>query len=180
MVVQEADLLEVASRVWLVSPGASLAEVAAKAGVSRTTLHSRYATRQDLLVALAHDAMGLVERAYAAARLDEGAVREALGRVVRGTVPLGPRIAFLLRERSLDEDAELSARYEVLDQPLTDLVERGRASGELRADLPAWWLVASILGTVYAAWEAIADGRLAPRDASALVLTSMLDGVAAR
>ena len=180
MVVQQASLLEVASRVLLVSPGASLGEVAAKAGVSRTTLHSRFATRQDLLVALAHDAMDLVERAYAAARLDEGPVREALGRVVQGTVPLGPRIAFLLRERSLDDDAELNARYAVLDQPLTDLVERGRANGELRADLPAWWLVASILGTVYTAWEAIADGRLAPRDAPDLVLTSMLQGVAAR
>lgn len=173
-------MLEAASRALLESPGASLAEVAAAAGVSRTTLHSRYATRQELLVALAHDAIDLVEQAYVAARLDEGTVRDALRRVVEGTFPLAPRIAFLLRERSLDDDAELNARNEALDRPLHDLVERGQANGELRADLPAWWLVASILGTVYAAWEAIADGRLAPRDAPGLVLTSMLDGVAVR
>lgn len=180
MTVRESTLLDAASRALLVSPGASLGEVAAAAGVSRTTLHSRFATRQDLLVALAHDAMDLLGQAYAAARLDEGPVRDALHRVVVGTLPLGPRIAFLLRERSLDDDAELNARYLVVDQPLVDLVERGRTSGELRRDLPAWWLVASILGTIFAAWEAIADGRLAPRDAPDLVLTSMLDGVATR
>lgn len=180
MAVQESILLEVASRTLLVSPGASLAEVAAAAGVSRTTLHSRFATRQDLLVALAHDAMDLLEQAYQAAGLDQGPVREALRRVVEATLPLGPRIAFLLRERSLDVDPELNARYQVLDQPLVDLVERGRTTGELRSDVPGWWLVDSIVGTVFAAWEAIADGRLAPRDAPDLVLTSMLDGAAAR
>jgi AcrR family transcriptional regulator len=180
MTVQKSAVLDAASRALLVSPGASLGEVAAAAGVSRTTLHSRYATRQDLLVALAHDAMDQVGQAYGAARLTEGPVRDALRRVVVETLPLGPRIAFLLRERSLDGEPEVTARYEVVDQPLVDLVERGRSSGELRADLPTWWLVASILGTVFAAWEAIADGRLAPRDAPDLVLTSMLDGVAAR
>lgn len=59
--------MDAAVQALMVSPGASLAEVAAAAGVSRTTLHSRFATRQDLLAALAHDAMDLIERAYAVA-----------------------------------------------------------------------------------------------------------------
>ena len=91
-------MLDAAVTTLLISPGASLAEVAAAAGVSRTTLHSRFATRNDLLAALAHDAMDLLSRAYAAARLEEGDVRDALRRLLTETVPLGPRIGFLLRQ----------------------------------------------------------------------------------
>jgi TetR/AcrR family transcriptional repressor of lfrA len=72
------------------------------------------------------------------------------------------------------------ARYAALDRPLVEFVERAQSAGQLRADLPAWWVVMSLAGSVYAAWEAIADGRLAPRDAAALVLGTVLDGVRAR
>ncbi len=173
-------MLETATRVLLASPSASLADVAAAAGVSRTTLHLRYPTRQDLLVALAHEALDLVGQAYASARLDKGTVVAALRRLVEATIPLGARTGFLLRERSLDADAGVARRYAALDAPLYSLVERGRASGELRSDLPPWWVVASLGGTVYTAWESIDSGRLAPRDATALVLTTMVDGLAAR
>lgn len=180
MAVQKETLLDVATQVLLHSPAASLAEVAAAAGVSRTTLHQRWPTRQDLLVALALAAMDLVRDAYAAARLEEGTAREAVERLVDRLVPLGPRLEFLLRERSLDAVDEVTRRYAELDHPLVVLVERGQDAGELRADLPAWWLVASLTGAVYAAWEAIADGRLAPRDATGLVVTTVLDGMAPR
>lgn len=180
MTVQEHKLLDIATRVLVSVPTASLADVAAAAGVSRTTLHARYPTRQALLVALAHDAMDKLTAAYDAARLGEGPVRPALLRAVEALVPLGPRAEFLLRERSLDDDAEMVARYAGLDAPLLALVQRGQRGGDLRTDLPAWWLVASLVAAVYGAWEAIADGRLAPRDAPGLVLTSVLDGAAPR
>lgn len=180
MAVQKRAVMDTAVQVLLVSPAASLADVAAAAGVSRTTLHSWFSTRQALLVALAQEAMDLVEQAYREARLEHGPAREALGRVVELTVPLGSRVEFLLRERSLDNEPEVTARYAELDRPLLRTVERGQRDGELRGDLPAWWLVASLNASVYAAWEAIADGRLAPRDAGGLVLTSTLDGMAPR
>lgn len=176
MNVRNSDLLEVATQVLLVSPAASLGDVAAAAGVSRTTLHQRYPTRQDLIVALAHEAMDLVQHAYQQARLNEGDVRSALRRLVELTVPLGPRMEFLLRERSLDTDDGVTTRYAHLDAPLALLVERGVAAGELRADLPGWWLVSSLVGSVYTAWEAIAAGNLAPRDAVPLVVSTFLDG----
>ena len=163
----------------------SLAEVAAAIGVSRTTLYSRFPTRQALLVGLAQAAMDLVEKAYADAGLDDAGsdaagVAASLLRVVERLIPLGERVEFLLRERSLDAEPEIVARYSALDQPLVDFVVRAQQAGTLRGDQPAWWVVASVNGSVYAAWEAIADGRLAPRDAPALVLGTVLDGVRAR
>ena len=173
-------MLEVATRVLLADPAASLQDVAVAAGVSRTTLHSRFPTRHALLVALANEAMDLVERAVEAAGIataDGDDARGPLGRLVELALPLGPRVLFLLRERSLDAEPELDARYEALDAPLVAFVERAARRGRLRSDLPAWWTAAALWGAVTTAWEAIADGRLAPRDAPALVLGTVLDGV---
>jgi AcrR family transcriptional regulator len=190
MAVRDDDLLTAATQVLLHHPTASLAEVAAQTGVSRTTLYSRFPTRQALLVGLAQAAMDLVEKAYVDARLDEGPsdgappddtwVEAGLLRVVEQLVPLGERVEFLMRERSLDAEPELVARYAELDRPLVAFVTRAQETGALRRGLPAWWIVASLVGSVYAAWEAIADGALAPRDAPALVLGTVLDGVRER
>ena len=72
MSVRSDDLLGVATKVFIAEPGASLGDVAAAAGMSRTTLHARFPTRQALLVALAMEAMDLIAAAYDQARLDDG------------------------------------------------------------------------------------------------------------
>ena len=61
MVVREDTLLTAATQVLLRQPTASLAEVAAEVGVSRTTLYSRFPTRQALLVGVAEAPMSLDE-----------------------------------------------------------------------------------------------------------------------
>ncbi len=180
MAVRDEALLTAVTQMLLRQPTASLTEIAAATGVSRTTLYARFPTRQALLVGLAQAAMDLVEKAYVDARLDDAEVTASLGRVVELLVPLGERVEFLLRERSLDGEPELVARYAELDRPLVEFVTGAQRAGELRGDLPAWWIVASLFGSVYAAWEAIADGRLAPRDAPGLVLGTVLDGVRER
>lgn len=180
MAVQDAQMLAVATEVLVASPAASLGEVAAAAGVSRTTLHSRFPTRDALLIALAMEAMDLIEAAYTAARLEEGPVTEALRRAAELMIPLGPRVEFLLREASLKTEPSVVTRHRDLDQPLLDLVRRGQHDQSLRGDLADWWIVASLAAAVFAAWAAVADGRLAPRDAPGVVCTSVLDGLGPR
>src|SRR5262249_21782471 len=52
-------LLDVVAEVLVADPAAALAEVAAAAGIGRTTLHKHYATRDDLVTAVAHRAIDL-------------------------------------------------------------------------------------------------------------------------
>lgn len=173
------SLLQTATEVLVADPAASLGDVAAAAGIGRTTLHKLYPTRQSLLVALAKDALEVLEGIYREVVLDEpgSAAPRVLRRLVTAVIPLGPRMEFLCRERSLDTEPELIARVEALDAPVLGLVRRAQAEGVLTADLPDEWVVASINALVYAAWELIALGRLAPVAAPELVMRTLLGGI---
>ena len=179
-----STLLQTATEVLVADPTASLSDVARAAGIGRTTLHKLYPTRHALLVALARDALDVLERTYADAGLgpDPDPAADpavALRRLVVALVPLGPRVEYLMRERSLDVEPDLTARVEALDEPVRALVRRAQAAGRLRAGVPDEWVVASLNALVYAAWELVALGRLAPVAAPDLVLGTLLDGVRA-
>jgi AcrR family transcriptional regulator len=173
------SILDVAIEVLLADPGASLGDVAKAAGVSRTTLHKRYPTRQDLLVALGHDAYDRVDKALTDARLDVPGdqVAEALRRAITLMIPLGPRVEFLYRQQALDTEPGLVDRYEQSGKPLLALIRRGQQAGKLRQDLPDWWMLSNLDSAVYMAWEAIAQGKLAPLDAPELVMATVLRGI---
>jgi AcrR family transcriptional regulator len=103
--------LQTATEVLVADPAASLSDVARAAGIGRTTLHKLYPTRHALLVALARDALDLLEHTYREVGLDVDGEQApaALRRLVTAVVPLGPRTEFLLRERSLDVEPDSSS-----------------------------------------------------------------------
>ena len=57
------------------NPGASLSEIAEHAGVGRATLHRHFASREALLIALAHQAIAEMDHAAEVARFGEQAAR---------------------------------------------------------------------------------------------------------
>ncbi len=181
MAVSTDAILDAASRVLAANPGATLADVARAAGISRTTLFTRYATREELLRALADDALDRTDAAIAAAGIgdpDRHPV-EALADLTDAMMPLGSRLGYLLRERSLDDDEDLRERWARIDRVMTDAIRRAQADGRVRPDLPALWVGDAWFWLVVAAWEGIEAGRIAPLDGSRLVLSTLLDGAAA-
>ncbi len=170
-------VLEAATRLLLVNPDLSLGELASRIGIGRTTLHRMYPTRPALLAALAHDALDQLSIVYAAADLDGEDPLVAVGRLVEGAVPLGPRLMFLVRARELDDDADLDRRLTALDEPLVRSVVRAQVAGMLEDDVAPEWVVECLYGLVWVAWEQVEKGRLAPRDAAPLVMRTWLRGV---
>ncbi|MUL82271.1 MULTISPECIES: TetR/AcrR family transcriptional regulator [unclassified Mycolicibacterium] len=175
------SLLETATQVLLANPAASLGDIAHAAGMSRTTLHKTYPTRPTLLRALANDALELLNGAYSRAGLDVAGADApaALARLATELIPLGPRLMFLYREHSLDDEPELLAQVNALDEPVRNLEQRARADGTFRTDLPDGWVRATFEALVYAAWEEIAAGLLAPLAAPDVVMSTLLNGVSA-
>lgn len=173
------SLLDIAAQTLVARPGASLAEVAEAAGVSRTTLHKHYATREDLLRAVGHRAIDLWEQAVDEVAAMSEAPDGGLGALTAALIPNGPQLAFLWRTPALDGDAELNHRSKGVEQRCLAVLQRAQEHGVLRAGVPDWWLLETFYAFIYIAAETVAAGYLAPFDAPDLALDTLLRGLGA-
>jgi AcrR family transcriptional regulator len=174
----ERGILESAARLLVVNRGASMERIAGAAGVGRTTLHRHFRNREALIRAIALNAVEECEVAIGKARLGEGSVREATERLFEALIPVGERYHFLLAEAQLENDPEIVAAEERIDAPLRGLIERGKGDGTFQAEVPSAWILRAMGALLFAAWEGVRDGDLAPRDTTLLVTETLLFGVA--
>jgi AcrR family transcriptional regulator len=175
-------LLDRVAAAFVARPDASLGELAAAAGVARTTLHKHYPTREDVVLAVGHHVIGQCARAMAGALADAPADPiERLRRIIGALVPVGAQLAFLFRQPVLEGNPELVARQSAeLDEPIDSAVRAARAAGTLRTDQPEWWTCSAVYALIYIAWEGAERGALALLDAPRLALDTFLSGVGVR
>lgn len=172
-------LLDRVTDAFVARPGASLGELAAAAGIGRTTLHEAIGGRREVVVAVAEHA---VDRCAAALRVavDEAPDRDpiaVLRRIVAGLLDHGALLAFFFRQPAVEEDEDLMRRQSAeLDEPIVQQVRAAREAGLLRSDSPEWWPASAVYALVYVAWEGMQRGWLARLDAPDLVLRTLLRG----
>lgn len=180
-------VLAAAQRLLTTDPTASIAQIAAAAGVGRATVHRHFATREDLLHeigvrSLERWAESLAEVGLAGAVGSGDAVRlrtcleELLGRFVVDAEELG----IALTDPTVLNAPDLRERAEALFTEEVALYAAAQAAGVLRADVPARWLGHSVYGLLVAVRDALVAGDIARRDAKALVRSTFLEGGAAR
>jgi AcrR family transcriptional regulator len=170
------SLLDVAVEVLVADPAASLAAVAEAAGMGRTTLHKHYATRDDLMRAVAHRAIDRWEEAIEAAE-HAGASLQSLAKAM---VPIGPHLAFLWRNPIFDHVEDINGRWAKVEPQCLTILRRAQDQGDLRADVPEYWLLQTFYSLVYVAAESVQSGHLARRDAPARVVDTLRHGLGAR
>ena len=174
---RHAELLDAAVTYLVGNPRASLADIAAAAGIGRTTLFKRYATRDELEHAVA---MRAVDVCLEAARSAEpGTPDGGLRSLVTALVPVGPRLNFLWRSQSLQADEDFCVAYQGVDAGSSPSWLGPARAGALDPAQPDWWLRQTLVALVYVAWEFVESGRLARLDAPDRVLDTMLGGVGA-
>jgi AcrR family transcriptional regulator len=153
---------------------ASMSDVAAAAGVARATVYRYFPNREALLETLGSVAVRQAGEGLAAARLDEVAIDEAFSRAVRALVTVGDYFVVLARERARVAPPEFELR---VGGVLYALLERGRALGEIRQDLPVAWLVETLLGVIV---SVLATGSAAGVEDKVDAITSLfLEGARA-
>ena len=169
--------LSAAARVLSMRPGSSLQDIADEARIGRATLHRYFPTRDALVRALAHDAIGRTAEAIHEADLGRGPASEALRRLVGALMPLGDRFHYLLHEPFLESDPQIAQESARLFAPISELLRRGQEQGAFRADLSVAWSAILFESTLYAAWQAIHKGDLAPNQATDVVMATLLGGL---
>ena len=168
-----AAILEAAARLLAEDGDASMADLAAAAGVGRATLYRYYPNREALLAALTAEALEELARRLADAGLETVGVEEAIGRIVRAVLTVGDRYAVLVRERV---NADPATRERAFTEPIQRVLERGVDEGLLRGDVAVDVQLALFGGVLQAGIRLAGERRLGHEDAAAAVTRAYLDG----
>src|ERR1044072_4840140 len=135
-------VLSTGARMLADAPSATIAAIAAEAGVDRRTVYRRFASREDLMAAVYGARYDAVEQAIEAARLREAPVAVALHRYVEGIIAVNRKwpvkTSLMLREMAIRE-----RRRSLIDE-VDAFLRRATDVGMLRSDLPRGW-VATVL-----------------------------------
>ena len=150
---------------------ASMADVAAAAGMARGTVYRYFPNREALFEALGRLAVEEAGERLQAGRLEEVPVPEAFERAVRALVAVGDSFVVVSRESARPDPAEFERQ---VASPLRGLVERAQSLGEVRDDLPASWLMESLIGIVVSGLQT--QPTLGVEDTVAGITSLFLDG----
>lgn len=153
---------------------ASIAEIAAEAGVGRMTVYGHFPSRRDLVDAAIERALAEGDAALEHVDLS-GDVRGALCRLIASSWLLIAQIGSLMtaaqNELSPERVRELHARPSAR---VDELIRRGQEDGAFRADLPSSWLVTLLHLTMHGVAAEIREGRIMHTDASFIIAATVL------
>ena len=169
-------IIEAAFQVLNKNPGAALADIAARAGVGRATLHRHFASRDDLVRALAKIAAREMEDAVEAACADARAHGEVARLALQALIPLGDRHGFLALE-AFANDPEMQAIYAREQRETAEMVEAAKGEGLFDPAVPTSWIVQAYDHLMYAGWESVKAGEATPEQAASLAWRTLIHGL---
>jgi AcrR family transcriptional regulator len=153
----------------------NMSAIARAAGVSRVTLYAHFPTREVLVDAALQRGFAHTHHALSELAVEDGPPRQVLAEL------LGSSWQVLERHRNLYMVAAATlppARLRAYAEPVLGRIEqllaRGQAEGEFRADLPLDWLVATVYTLMHMAAEQVGTGRTAPDQAGELVSRTII------
>ncbi|SKC66699.1 TetR/AcrR family transcriptional regulator [Krasilnikoviella flava] len=173
------SIVAAATRVLATDPDASINEIARAAGVGRVTLYGHFDSRATLVREVVDRAIAQTDASLAEVDLD-GDPREALARMLEATWHLTHRFGALVVAGSQVLPPEEMRRAH--DGPMArarDVLERGRAAGEFRADMPVEWQLSVFQAILHGASAAVHRGEITADDAPALVRDTTLAALSA-
>ena len=173
-----ARIIEAATTLLAVNPGASMAEIAEASGLVRATLYRHFPTRDDLIRAMYAAALDDALMAILSVHPEQGKATDAIARMVDALLVVGDRYRILSEERR--GYPELRDKEESVGAPMIALVERGQQSGELRDDLPLRWIVAALGSLVNEALRAVGREDIDRAEAGTLVTRTFLESMRPR
>ncbi|MEU3341766.1 TetR/AcrR family transcriptional regulator [Streptomyces sp. NPDC002144] len=156
-------------------PGASIASIAAEAGVDRRTVYRRFASREDLLAAIYEARLTAIESSIEDARLREAPVAVALHRYVENIIAVNRAWPVDLARMLADDDVR--ARRDASVREVDAFLERATEEGLLRDGLPEGWAGALLVQLMHLVSRQLPD--LSPAQAADVVVDTLLNGLGA-
>src|SRR4051812_47045635 len=155
------SILDAAERLMRTGASLSISAAAAEAGVSRVTVYAHFPKLPDLVEAVVKRSVDHATAALGDAALSDGTPASALDRMVDAAWEALADQDAIARAAAEHLSADAMRRsHEHSMAPLAELIERGRADGSFRTDLPTAWLLTATYALVHAAADEVRAGRL--------------------
>jgi AcrR family transcriptional regulator len=162
------------------NPDASMAEIAKCAGVGRVTLYGHFPSRENLVEAALMRLLARGEEALREVDLSADPDR-ALEALIDSSWLLTAQAGALLEAaQSLLPPGRVHELHAEPERRVIDLIERGRAEGVFRDDLPVAWLANVLHYLMKGAAADVAAGRLDPKDVPRLIAATIKGAYAPR
>jgi AcrR family transcriptional regulator len=165
-----AAILEAARTVLASDPTASMATIAAAAGVHRATVHRHFPAREDLLLTLQEQALHECLEAIEAAREAGGSLREVLGRITVAFLEIGDRYRADRWRPSHAPDLDRHGARTAVGEPISALFRDAAEAGDIRSDIDPLPLAALWGGMIIGAGQIVASGVATPEALGADVM----------
>jgi len=166
-------VLTTGARMLAADPGASIAAIAAEAGVDRRTVYRRFDSREQLLEAIYEARLEAIGRAIEDARLREAPVAVALHRYVENVIVVNRKWPVDL-SRMLTDDTVRRRRDAYVDE-VDAFLDRATEEGLLRSGLPGRW-AGAVLPELVNLVNREQPG-LSPGQAADIVVETLLHGI---
>ncbi|MFB6896096.1 TetR/AcrR family transcriptional regulator [Streptomyces hydrogenans] len=172
-------ILEAAERVLAVDPGASMEQIAAAAGVARTTIHRRFANRQALIEALATSAARQLAQAVDDGRPDTAPPLVAMHRITANVLQVKGAWTFALSLGD-DPDSEAAALQLDIARRCVAVLARAQADGLIdeKADLD--WVRRVYYALIGESLHGGDDSDADPDTLAARIIDTLLHGAGPR
>ena len=155
---------------------ANISAVAVQAGVSRVTVYAHFPTWEALLEAAVERAVRRTMAALQSVHPDDGPPVEALDRMIAAAWQhLARYEAMAAAVAELLSPEAVTRTHQAAHHALGTLLERGRADGSFRTDLPVRWLVTASIALVHACNDEVRAGHIDEHDAVRILTTSVRD-----
>jgi AcrR family transcriptional regulator len=166
-------VLTTGARMLAADPGASIASIAAEAGVDRRTVYRRFASRDDLLAAIYEARLTAIEEAIEDARLREAPVAVALHRYVENIITVNRTWPVDLARMLTDHSVR--ARRDAAVEEVDVFLRRATDEGLLRSGLPQGWASALLPQLMHLVSRQLPE--LSPGQGADVVVDTLLNGL---
>ncbi|TLH80775.1 TetR family transcriptional regulator [Mycolicibacterium cosmeticum] len=166
-------IIDAAVTVIAGNPAATMADIAAAAGVGRSTLHRYFSERSDLMRAVALHVHEVSTAAIAAADPACGPVDAALRRVVESQLDLGPIVLYIYTDPTLLADPELAAHLDTGDEAIAEVLARATADGPV---YPPGWARRVFWALLLTGYDAIRQDGIPRHQVVDAIMSSLTNG----
>ncbi|WP_433730443.1 TetR/AcrR family transcriptional regulator [Nocardia sp. CA-129566] len=172
-------ILDAAERVLSENPNATLEQIAEAAGVARTTVHRRFASREELLRTMAVNAWRRIDAAVDAARPETAPPMVALHQATANVIEIKYGAAYAL-DRADETDPEVADLQARVLAKCDAALAHAQSDGLIAPDADLLWVrrvyLALITETVHG--TPALDGTTNPDILATRLITTLLSGVA--